>query len=69
MEYTGEYTTRLLKGTGTKVNILKYKSKDNFPYCNCDKCGKPIIKTMYVVQDAETDLEMMYLGSDCVKSI
>lgn len=69
MEYTGRYITRFLKGTTKKVNILEYNSKDNFPYCNCDRCGKPIIKKMFVVQDYDTDLEMMYLGSDCVEKV
>ena len=52
---------------GKYVNVLEYKSKDNFPYCDCSRCGKGIMKKMYVVQDCETDVEDLYLGSECIK--
>ena len=56
---------------GEKVAILKYEDKSNskVPYCDCDRCGKPIKRIMYVVQNAETDCEMFYLGSECIKHI
>ena len=59
---------------GEKVAILKYEDtikskKSKVAYCNCDRCGKPIKRVMYVVQNAETDYEMFYLGSECIKHI
>ena len=65
MEYTGEYKEITSKNYG-KVYILKYKSEQPYPYCECTMCGKPIKRTMYVVQD-ENDIELEYLGSECIK--
>jgi len=65
MEYTGEYTEMTSKKYG-KVHILKYQSKQPNPYCECSMCGQYIKRTMYVVQD-ENDIEVEYLGSECVK--
>lgn len=67
MEYTGKYKKVHSDLLGEEVYILEYKSKDSYPYCDCDRCGKPIIKKMYVIQNCETDVEMMYLGSECIK--
>lgn len=67
MKYTGNYKRMHSDVCQEDVCVLEYKSKDNVPYCNCTRCGKPIKKTMYVVQSAETDIELMYLGSDCIK--
>ena len=36
---------------------------------NCDRCGKPIKRTMYVAQSVETGIELGYFGSECVKYI
>ena len=65
MKYTGEFRTVESKEYG-RVNILKYKSTSSIPYCECTRCGKDIKKIMYVVQD-ENDVEVEYLGSECIK--
>lgn len=67
MEYTGKYKKVHSDLLGEDVYILEYRSKERFPYCDCSRCGKPIIKKMYVIQNCETDVEMMYLGSECIK--
>lgn len=67
MEYTGNFKTMFSETCGENVAILEYKSKDNVPYCDCTRCGKPIKRIMYVVQSNGTGVELMYLGSDCVK--
>lgn len=67
MEYTGRYKTQYSEILDEDVNILEYKSNDQIPYCDCDRCGKPIKKKMYVIQSCATDIEMMYLGSECIK--
>ena len=69
MEYTGKHKTLFSQICGETVNVLEYKdeTKMNIPYCECTRCGKPIKKTMYVIQSKETDVELMYLGSDCIK--
>ena len=69
MKYTGRYITKYSKLLKQDVDILEYRSKDGIPYCDCDRCGKPIKRLMYVVQDPETGLEIMYLGSECIKSV
>ena len=51
------------------VAILKYKIKSSIPYCSCDRCGKPIKSTMYVAQSKETDVELGYFGSECIKYV
>lgn len=66
MKYTGKYRTMDSKKYG-KVNILEYRSEDGVPYCECDKCGKDIKRRMFVVQDAQTDIEILYLGAECIK--
>lgn len=68
MEYTGKFIT-LESNVFGKVDILEYKSTNNRRYCKCDMCKKPIIRTMYVVQESDTCLEIMYLGSECVKNV
>lgn len=67
MDYTGKHYTMYSEICGEMVNVLKYKSNTNLPYCECDRCGKMIKRTIYVVQSAENDVEMMYLGSECIK--
>lgn len=67
MEYTGNYKNMYSDICGEEVAILEYKSKEKNPYCECTRCGKPIIKKMYVVQSKETGIELMYLGSECIK--
>ena len=52
---------------GEKVAILRYKSEDSVPYCQCSRCGKPIKRIMYVVQSCATDCETFYLGAECIK--
>jgi hypothetical protein len=42
MEYTGVFKQMYSHVAGENVSILKYKSKDSQPYCNCSRCGKPI---------------------------
>ena len=69
MEYTGEYRTMYSEVCGELVDILKYTSKDKCPYDYCERCGKPLIRTMYVVQSADTALIHFYLGSECVKHL
>ena len=67
MKYTGKYKKMYSEICGENVNILEYKSKESVPYCECTRCGKPIFKSLYIVQSEETDVELMYLGSDCIK--
>ena len=67
MEFTGLHKKMYSHVAGEHVFILKYQSKDSIPYCDCSRCGKPIKKTMYVVQSQETDVELFYLGSECIK--
>lgn len=67
MEFKGLYKKMRSDIAGGDVTILKYESKEKYPYCDCSRCGKPIKKIMYVVQDDKTDVEMFYLGSECIK--
>lgn len=67
MKYTGKYKTVYSHTFGEMVNILEYSSKDKVPYCNCERCGQPIVRKMFVVQSANTDIELSYLGSECIK--
>lgn len=68
MEYTGKHTEMFSQVAGEDVHILEYKSNENFPYCACSKCGKPIRKKMYVIQSKETGIELYYLGRECIKA-
>lgn len=54
-----------------EVSVLKYKIDlpIGFAYCDCDVCGKPIRRFMYVVQSKETDIELLHLGSECIKRL
>lgn len=67
MEYVRIVKSMYSDICGENVSILEYKSNDNFPYCECTRCGKDIKRKMYVVQSDKTDIELMYLGSDCYK--
>lgn len=70
MEYTGKYYSIYSEELGQEVNVLEYINKEKMVYSyweKCSHCGKPIKHKMYVVQSAEDDVEMLYLGADCVK--
>lgn len=67
MEYTCVFKRMYSHVAGENVSILKYKSKDSYPYCDCSRCGKPIKRIMFVVQSQETDVELFYLGTECIK--
>lgn len=69
IEYKGVTNKGFSKMFGENVSILKYKIKCLIPYCDCDRCGKPIKATMYVAQSKETDVELGYFGSECVKYV
>lgn len=67
MEYTGNYKETYSNILGEEVYIMEYKSDHNIPYCECTRCGKLIRRKMYVIQSKETDVELMYLGSECIR--
>lgn len=72
MDYTGRFKTVNSELLGHTVNILEYRANkgEQLSRCywtECTRCGKPIKRVMFVVQDAETDVEEMYLGADCIK--
>ena len=69
MKYTGEYKQMFSHMAGEKVSILKYENKRSKTYYYCSRCGKKIHKTMYVVQSQETDIELFYLGEECIKHL
>ena len=67
MEYTGNYKKFFSHKLGKNVSVLEYKSDDNVTYDFCSLCGKPIKRKMFVVQDSETDIELLLLGATCAK--
>lgn len=67
MEYTGKHKTMRSTICGEVVSVLEYKGDNDIPYCECSRCGKDIKRKMYVVQSAETGIELMYLGAECIK--
>lgn len=76
MDYIGNWKKMFSKELNQDVNILEYKDNDpvkqvpgacRWYYCLCDKCHKQIKSHMFVVQSAEDDVEMLYLGADCIK--
>lgn len=69
MEYTDYLGSRYSEDAGEEVNVLLYTSTHSVPYCDCTRCGKPIKRRMYVIQSKETDVELMYLGSDCFRKL
>ena len=69
MEYTKYLGEKFSYRFGRNVTILQYESKDPYPYCDCDYCGKPLAKKMFVLQDPETDIVLMTVGSDCLKKL
>lgn len=69
MEYTGKWSEKYSEQFGEVVYILEHKSESKVPYCDCSRCGKPIIRKMFVVQSKETDIELAYLGSCCIKKL
>lgn len=69
MEYVGLYKKDIYSDIFKEyVSILKYEDHDKrvVPYMTCNRCGKDIKRKMYVVQSNETDVELMYLGSECI---
>lgn len=72
MEYTKFCGYLDSEMAGERVAILKYeapKSEAHIPYCDCSFCGKPIKRVMYVVQSDKTDVELYYLGAECIKKL
>ena len=69
IEFKGKTAEGFSKMFDENVSILKYKIKSSIPYCDCDRCGKPIKATMYVAQSKETDVELGYFGSECIKYV
>lgn len=72
MEYVGLVKNFFSEDFQEDVSILKYvaePSEANIPYCLCDRCKKPIKRVMYVVQSDETDVELAYLGAECIKYV
>lgn len=71
MEYTGKWKEMYSQDFKQAIHILEYKSKrdTSIPYCDCDRCGKPIKNHMFVIQSAEDDVEMAYYGADCIKKL
>ena len=67
MKYTGRFRKMYSDVCGEDVSVLEYESDDKFPYCTCTRCGKPIKKKMFVVQSDESGIELMYLGTECIK--
>ena len=76
MDFTGNWRKMFSTELNQEVNILEYKDpethkqipgKAHWYYCECDKCHKEIKSHMFVVQSAEDDVEMLYLGADCIK--
>lgn len=67
MKYTKFLGYMQSRVCGEEVALLQYESKDGIPYCDCTRCGKPIVRKMIVVQSKETGIELMYLGSECIK--
>ena len=67
MEYTKFLGYTWSEVCGEEVALLQYESKDKFPYCDCTRCGKPITRKMIVVQSKETGIELMTLGTECIK--
>ena len=65
MRYTGKYRTMDSAKYG-RVNILEYRSDSSIPYEECSRCGQLIRRKMFVVQDMN-DVEIEYLGSECIK--
>jgi len=69
MERTGKQIRKFSGVFGEEVVINEERSNSKFPYCDCDKCGKPIIRRMFTVQSCETGIEIAHLGSECVKYV
>lgn len=69
MEYTGRSKTMYSEECGEDVTIFEYASQSKYPYCECSMCGKPLIRKMYVVQSDATDIELAYLGPECIRRL
>lgn len=48
--------------------ITVHKETHKNPQLECFRCGK-LLKSFYVVQDAESGVELAYLGTECIKHI
>ena len=65
--YTGIYETRYSEVFETRVNILKMHGRcPGYEGETCFRCGKPLKKTWYLVQDAKDDTEIASFGPDCI---
>lgn len=69
MERTGKQIRKFSEMFDENVVIFEERSTSKFPYCDCDRCGKPIVRKMFTVQSCETGIELGYFGSECVKYI
>ena len=69
MEKTGKTKRIFSKMFDENVIIFEEKSNSSCAYMDCDRCGKPIKRTMYVAQSVETGIELGYFGSECLKYI
>ena len=73
-EFTGKWfgIDKCTAFDGKSVNVLEYKDNEKhvrgWHYERCTRCGKPLKKIWYVVQD-EDDVEIAYLGAECVKHL
>ena len=70
VRYTGKWFTvkNCAAFDGKDVNVLEYKDDEKHgSWCHefCTRCGKPLKSHYFVVQDQE-DIEIAYLGADCV---
>ena len=71
MEYTKYYGHKFCEKFGKEVAVLEYSIdySSKVPYCDCDRCNKPIKRKMIVLQDVDTDAELVCLGMDCAKKL
>lgn len=69
MEYFKYHGRKKSISLDQEVDVLEYRENGNaeHTYTECDCCGKPIKRRMFVLQDPETDVEVAYLGSECLK--
>lgn len=74
MEYVKYHGRRHSEMYGEEVSVLEYQDTQNKYskkyYCqDCSMCGRPILRKMFVIQSAETGVEIAYLGADCYKKL
>lgn len=63
------YEVRFSEDCNENVVIFKDRLDCSVPYMKCSKCGKPIKRTMFTVQSVKDCVELMYLGSECIKNL